>query len=595
MPHTLITKFSASHKRPIRQEKDRWKRERPLRPKIPKERNELFNLLDYLIHEQIKAETESRTMRQRQPPGLSKESVEDDSETKNSDAQQDLPQRTFLDTNGIFGYMIKTSCQTARNLYHWIIRKKKNLLFIIPCAAFALAVIVGLTNDGTLLHVSSPDPDPGAPFWTLSSSGPRLQQPVKHTTFWNKQEPHNEHEPHHAHYAKTCPSLLLGTKPSPHTIQEKQHQQLPQRSDFNKSTQTMWVASFPDSLSEQILKTWVQGLLWTNNNNNNNNKNDPLVQAPVKTFYMQAKRKTTGDGPSFILRKCQSAISVTVLCTVVHPMVLMSPPPTAPQYTKYMHPTTLYVLRNPLSAIPAHLQAKAIKYHHLPATQQVSLAEWRSFRTQYLKGSVHSWKDQLRAWIPSSTNPNHYYRLGLVLPVEHVRHPVYGPQLLNRLRQILQDAGHVVVAAANDSPAVSSSSSSSIPPHKQVPSWLDCVWYSAIDQVPTSSSVLSSSSSPDDSYWQRIHFWDVSLEYLPPYTATELQWMQNELREFVQELTTTNDNDKSTSMNTLIQLLQSYIQDIQEYPVVEPESNSTTTTTKKGSKEQDTKSGSHNS
>ena len=93
-------------------------------------------------------------------------SVEDDSETKNSDAQQDLPQRTFLDTNGIFGYMIKTSFQTARNLYHWIIRKKKNLFFIIPCAAFALAVIVGcLTNDGTLLQVSSRDPDPAAPFW----------------------------------------------------------------------------------------------------------------------------------------------------------------------------------------------------------------------------------------------------------------------------------------------------------------------------------------------------------------------------------------------------------------------------------------------
>lgn len=379
--------------------------------------------------------------------------------------------------------------------------------------------------------------------------------------------------------------------------------------DYNKTTKTLWVASFPDSLQdESILKQWVQGLI----------EMPPQLRAPVKAYYLQ-KGKT--------LKRCRSTTSVTVLCTVVHPFVPMNPPPESIQFTSYFDPATVYIIRNPLSVLPAHHHAKAVKYHKLPSDQQVSIQEWRHFRDQYLKGTMESWKNQVRTWItttatrtstssPSTTSTTQeqkrqqssksssYYHTALLVPFESIRHPQLGPQLLEQLQQVLREAGYRVVGSSSSSSVSLKNTADAAISTVRSPSqekrrtttlssspatpWLECLWYNSV--MTTTATGMSgtkpkqqhtagdnnaghNANDSNNTAWYRNHFYDFAVEYMPPYQRPQIDWMIQQLQDFVPEFSRIM-NEPSSSLPSqpkemLVDILHQYIQELKEYPYLE--------------------------
>ena len=381
-----------------------------------------------------------------------------------------------------------------------------------------------------------------------------------------------------------------------------------EHNDFDKQTKTIWVAMFPDSLNESLLKQWIQGLLVQQN-----------LKSPVKAYYLQSKNT---------LKRCQSTNSITVLCTVVHPLIPMNPPPDSSKFTTYLHPTTIYILRNPMTSFAAHYNAKAIKYHNLPSTQQVPSSDWKKFRDEYLQEIMNHWKTQVRTWAKShllllsssssssSNNVVPYYHVGLYIPFEDIFDPYKGPQILVKLQHILDNAGYYYLTTRNlttlnntnkndkswqkkkqtlrllqqEKRSSSSSSLSMSSCH-----FYDCLWYNSVvhavqsrqeelqqvqqrnnnknnnnktmggsdaqqqqqpkqQQLPWSLSSSSSSSlSPVSKY-----YYDFSTDYLPSFTQAQRDWMIQELKAFVQEFTMTKKmtTKKMTTMKTTSQQQQ---------------------------------------
>ena len=368
-----------------------------------------------------------------------------------------------------------------------------------------------------------------------------------------------------------------------------------ERNDFDKQTKTIWVAMFPDSLNESLLKQWIQGLLIQQN-----------LKSPVKAYYLQSKNT---------LKRCQSTNSITVLCTVVHPLIRMNPPPDSSKFTTYLHPTTIYILRNPMTAFAAHYNAKAIKYHNLPTTQQVPSSDWKKFRDEYLQEIMNHWKTQVRTWAKShllllssssSSSSNDvvpYYHVGLYIPFEDMFDPYKGPQILVKLQQILDNAGYLTRNLTtlnnnnkNDNSWQKKKQTLRLLQQEKRSSSLsmsschfyDCLWYNSVvhavqsrqeelqqvqqrnnnrnnnnktmggtnaqqqqqqqpkqQQLPWSLSSSSSSLSPVSKY-----YYDFSTDYLPSFTQAQRDWMIQELKAFVQEFTMTKKMTTMTTMKT---------------------------------------------
>jgi hypothetical protein len=220
---------------------------------------------------------------------------------------------------------------------------------------------------------------------------------------------------------------------------------------------------------------------------------------PVKNYHVSMRNR---------LKRCRG-LSETVACTQGHPLVPIGPE----KQVENFQPHVIVPVRNFATAFPASFTDKNIAYH--AAKGQSAVAEWRTMRDQYLQSSFESWKELILWWKHAE-----YYRVALYLPFEDVFRREYGAgtEIVKRLSGVLQnDAGFESATSQRD---------------------FECVWY----QV----------------YKDEWHRQQSLMEYIPPYTHQQQQWMMEGLREF-------QSNEKVSDDPVLVALLDRYVNQIARY------------------------------
>lgn len=251
------------------------------------------------------------------------------------------------------------------------------------------------------------------------------------------------------------------------------------------------------------------------------------------------------------LKKCKSKSSVTISCEQIHPVVGIGPPPEM-QTARYQK-KVLLGMRHPLTGIPAHHHAKAVKYHG--ATAQVDIDSWRSFRDRFFIDSVHdSWRHLLATWKELGDGGGKYYDPEpFYLPYEHLLDVTKGPALTEQLASILRTAGYNVVATNNTG----------------------CVWYHAVRKRLQQRPMTTTTAEPGQQQQQqqqplRHPHYDYADSYIPSLTREQKIALIDEL----------NDIRKAYPTDLVLnELLAEYITTVQNDPRVDtPWVNQTITT-----------------
>ena len=177
------------------------------------------------------------------------------------------------------------------------------------------------------------------------------------------------------------------------------------------STKPIWFPAHPGSMEDAFLKQLITGITG--------------LPAGGKSFY--ASSKASG------LRKCFGP-SETAACFNVHPVVDMGDYPDT-QSDKFYNKIILG-MRNPMFALPSFYNGKQIKYHGLCDGCQVSEDEWRPFRDEWLESMMDEWVKTVETWKKMTK-----YSVGMYLAQEHIWDPVRGPLVLQRLANLLKEAG----------------------------------------------------------------------------------------------------------------------------------------------------------
>mmetsp|Transcript_14430 Transcript_14430/g.21163 ORF Transcript_14430/g.21163 Transcript_14430/m.21163 type:complete len:378 (-) Transcript_14430:67-1200(-) len=258
-------------------------------------------------------------------------------------------------------------------------------------------------------------------------------------------------------------------------------------SSSSSTRKPLWAPSYPNTLDDSILKNLISTITG--------------LSTGVKSYYAQRKG----------LRKCQSS-DVTVLCHVVHPIVTTNPL----DLTSMFDSQVIYIIRNPTTVFPVHLNYKAIKYHHHPSKTQVAVDSWRKDRDLYFADGLQGWKDQIKEW---KVSMKEVYNISMFIPFEHLVDATKGPELLKRLTKLLEDFGFPIVVADDDMP---------------------CVWYKALGK-----EILEQIDS---------HGYEYS-DYMPGYTQEHKDLLMKELSSMVEEY---KDDDKE-----LLLILQEYMDQVQ--------------------------------
>jgi len=214
------------------------------------------------------------------------------------------------------------------------------------------------------------------------------------------------------------------------------------------------------------------------------------------------------------LRKCFGH-SPTVACEQIHPIMAIGPSPES--QTDKFQPLLILPIRNPATALPAHHQGKAVKYHQQEG--QVPIHMWRDFRDAYLEQTLfRGWRSVVDTW----TNMTGY-SVGMYVPYELLIDLQAGPVLVRQLAALLRHAGFPVVDDAS----------------------VECVWYQAI------APILTAPGHP------HYHF---AIDYLPGYTVEEKQYLIRELRQMQQD----HSGDA-----VLTSILEDYVQEVLEETVTD--------------------------
>lgn len=161
------------------------------------------------------------------------------------------------------------------------------------------------------------------------------------------------------------------------------------------------------------------------------------LQTGARSYYASSQQT----------KRCKSYLQ-TAACLLVHPVIEMRPGPEKKKedfYEKFV-----FMIRNPLTAAPAHHNAKLRKYHN--HVGQSPEEEWRCFRDEYLKGILSEWKRTIRVWKDSG------YEIGTYLVYEHFMDVQKGIAIVQKLSDLFQFAGFKVA------------------PYLDFP----CIWYKSI-------------------------------------------------------------------------------------------------------------------
>ena len=257
----------------------------------------------------------------------------------------------------------------------------------------------------------------------------------------------------------------------------------------NSSAPTLWMPSYPDSLDDSSLRALVATFTGLSN--------------PVKNYYAQNAN----------FRKCHSATSATIFCSLIHPMVEMNRGgPTDER-------SIVYILRNPWTLFPAHSNGKAMRYHGVQGQEDASA--WNKFRNQWLETALISgWKDQISAWLPPPPcNATKYntqnYTIRQWLPMEQWFSPHQGPAVAKRLIDTIADAGYRIPILEQGLQLVDANDDQQLIP---------CLWFKSVEETMRTM--------------MQQEYFDFTSHYTPSYTEHQrgllvqaIQELRDEIRE----------------------------------------------------------------
>lgn len=265
-----------------------------------------------------------------------------------------------------------------------------------------------------------------------------------------------------------------------------------------------WTPGFPDSINEPMLRNMVFDLTGK--------------QAPAASYSVTRPRQ----------RKCKNFHNnVKSLCLVDNHV---NPEAPGAVLEDTFNGEVIVQLRNPRTWIPAHHNAKAIRFHQHQG--QVSQDNWREFRNEFFEGILRNWVNFVRMFDNMST-----FHVVMYLPMEFLMDATKGPTILNKLALILQKGGFETIIDANMVPGNQS---------KEEEHWA-CFWYQHMDR-PTLERYTKYGYEYAD--------------FLPGFTTQQRNLM-------LQELETLLGNTQNTP--ELASILQLYYNDIRDNtPIDDP-------------------------
>jgi hypothetical protein len=235
------------------------------------------------------------------------------------------------------------------------------------------------------------------------------------------------------------------------------------------TTKPLWFPSYPNSIDDNLIKsliTFMTGL-----------------PAGAKSFYASSRKMG--------LRQCFGKTE-TAACLLIHPMVKMEPD--ALGKTDAFDIRLVYLFRNPATAIPAFLNGKRIKYAKIPG--QTPIDSWRQSRDENFVGLWEQYQTQFTTWYNYTSTQNAYYRMAAYLSLEDIMDPELGPKSLERLADVLSEAGYPMVSKTN----------------------VPCIWYRAVGgQVALEK-------------YNKQHHYEYP-DYLPGYTKEQQQMFLDGLKQ----------------------------------------------------------------
>lgn len=228
----------------------------------------------------------------------------------------------------------------------------------------------------------------------------------------------------------------------------------------------LWLSGYPQSGDELFRPTLIGTMLLQN-------------QYASKNYYA-GRKKCMSSGPP----------DITATCSQIHPIVGLNPSPD--QRTSTFNSNIIFLLRNPKTAIPAHYQDKAVKYHNVIG--QVPEKDWIAFRDEYIlpkqqqvvdnntstdtstpspSGAIETWANVINVW---KSYTKTYYNISLYIPYEHMFDYRHGPMIVQKLIQLLHECGFsnlpILIEKENENNPTDELTTTV--------SCVECIWYKAI-------------------------------------------------------------------------------------------------------------------
>ncbi len=171
----------------------------------------------------------------------------------------------------------------------------------------------------------------------------------------------------------------------------------------------IWFAFFPGTLPLPVYRDFIQTVTG--------------LQGTGKSFYSRAPT----------IQRCISSKDMSITCQTVHPTVPMEE--RLIRDTNYESSVRILALRNPMTAIPFHVNEKQHLYHNLPPGEQVSIELWRSIRDEHFSTLLQNWIDTISTWVDSAKNKDGTSEETNIvyIPHESMSDPILGPQKVSDL------------------------------------------------------------------------------------------------------------------------------------------------------------------
>ena len=177
--------------------------------------------------------------------------------------------------------------------------------------------------------------------------------------------------------------------------------------DDVKNIKPIWFAFYPGTWLVNNYKDFIQQLTGLNN--------------AGKSFYA---RTTT-------MKRCIDPNSATITCQTVHPTVPMNEK--LINHPNYESSIRIIALRNPMTAIPYHINEKGHLYHNLPPGEQVSMEEWRSVRDEHFTTMLQNWINTITTWGDSTNDKTSQATKIVYIPHEYLSSPIHGTKVFAKL------------------------------------------------------------------------------------------------------------------------------------------------------------------